>query len=174
MKKSKIFSLILVIVGITCCGVGGVIYFFAPSTAENGESNHNPDTVIVEDDPNYIDRSEEEAAVKKATGNSYYKINTSYRFSTNRKYDSLELTDPFLVQMAPNLYSFSCILRNNSDVNYPGQAIYVKFLDEDGKVIAKLETNFFDIPAHGNTTVSVNSALNILNAYDFEVVPKNT
>ena len=173
MKKSKIFSLILVIVGITCCGVGGVIYFFAPSTAENGKFNRNSDTVVV-DDPNYIDRSEEEAAVKKATGNSYYKINTSYRFSTNRKYDSLELTDPFLVQMAPNLYSFSCILRNNSDVNYPGQAIYVKFLDEDGKVIAKLETNFFDIPAHGNTTVSVNSALNILNAYDFEVVPKNT
>lgn len=172
MKKTKIFSLILVIVGIICCSIGGVIYFLTSSSEEVVHNDSGAETVF--DDPNYIDRSEEEAAIKESTGNSYYKINTSYQFSTNRKYDSLELTDPFLVQMAPNLYSFSCILRNNSDVNYPGQAVYVKFLDEDGKVIAKLETNFFDIPAHGNTTVSVNSAFNILNAYDFEVVPKNT
>ena len=105
MKKTKIFSLILVIVGIICCSIGGVIYFLTSSSEEVVHNDSGAETVF--DDPNYIDRSEEEAAIKESTGNSYYKINTSYQFSTNRKYDSLELTDPFLVQMAPNLYSFS-------------------------------------------------------------------
>lgn len=168
MKKK--IGIILIVIAILLCGVGGVLLF----TANDNDSGKEKDTVSKEEDPNYIDRSEFQNQVRKNTGNSYYTVSTSRQLATNRTYDTLELTDPWLVRMSQNLYSFSCILHNNTDKEYPGQAVIVRFVDEDGKVLEEVETKFFSIPVNGTATLFADTNVNVLDAYDFEIVPKSS
>ena len=52
MKKK--IGIILIVIAILLCGVGGVLLF----TANDNDSGKEKDTVSKEEDPNYIDRSE--------------------------------------------------------------------------------------------------------------------
>lgn len=168
MKKK--ICIILVVVAVILCGVGAVLLF----NVKDKDNGKEKETVSKEDDLNYLDRSDMEKEVRKNTNNPYYTINTSRVFATNRTYDGLDLTDPWLVRISKDLYSFSCILHNNTDKEYPGQAVIVRFVDEDGKVLEEVETKFFSIPVNGTATLFADTNVNVLDAYDFEIVPKNS
>lgn len=169
MKKKIV--IILIVIAIVFCGIGGVLLFITNDKTD-GEGKQK-ETVSQEEDLNYIDRSSYEEQVRKSTGNIYYTVSTSRQLATDRTYDTLELTNPWLVRMDKNYYSFSCVLHNHTDEEYPGQAVIVRFVDEDGKVLDEVETQFFDIPPDGMSNLYADTNVNILDAYDFEIVPKN-
>lgn len=168
MKKKII--IILIVIAIAFCGVGCVLLF----TTNDKSNEKEKETVSKEEDPNYIDRSSYEEQVRKNTGNRYYKVSTSRQLATDRTYDTLELTNPWLVQIDQNYYSFSCVLHNNTDKEYPGQAVIVRFVDEAGKVLDEVETQFFSVPPGGMSNLYADTNVNVLDAYDFEIVPKNS
>lgn len=168
MKKK--IGIILVVVAVILCGVGAVLLF----NVKDKDNGKEKEIVSKEDDLNYLDRSDMEKEVRKNTNNPYYTINTSRALATNRTYDGLELTDPWLVQVDQNFYSFSCVLHNNTDKEYPGQAVIVRFVDKDGKVLDEVETRFFSVPAGGMSNLYADTKVNVLDAYDFEIVPKNS
>ena len=143
MKKK--ICIILVVFAVILCGVGAV-FLFNVKDKDNGKEK---ETVSKEDDLNYLDRSDMEKEVRKNTNNPYYTINTSRVFATNRTYDGLDLTDPWLVRISKDLYSFSCILHNNTDKEY-------------------------SVPAGGMSNLYADTKVNVLDAYDFEIVPKNS
>lgn len=166
----KKISIVLIIIAIILCGVGGVLLFTTAAKA-NGKVSK---TVSKKDDLNYIDRSDFEDQVRRNTGNIYYTVSTSRQLATNRTYDTLELTDPWLVRMSQNLYSFSCVLHNNTDKEYPGHSVVVRFVDQEGKVLEEVDTMLFSIPANGMVTLFADTNVNVLDAYDFEIVPKDS
>lgn len=168
MKKK--ICIILVVVAVILCGVGAVLLF----NVKDKDNGKEKETVSKEDDLNYLDRSDMEKEVRKNTNNPYYTINTSRVFATNRTYDGLDLTDPWLVRISKDLYSFSCILHNNTDKEYLGQAVIVRFVDKDGEVLDEVETRFFSVPAGGMSNLYADTKVNVLDAYDFEIVPKNS
>lgn len=170
MKKK--IGIVLIVIAILLCGAGSVLLF----TVDNKDTGKEKEkeTVSTEEDSNYIDRSDFQNQVRKNTGNSYYTVSTSRKLSLNRTYDTLELTDPWLVRMSQNLYSFSCVLHNNTDKEYPGQEVIVRFVDMNGKVLGEVVTQFLSVPAGGMSNLYADTKVNVLDAYDFEIVPKNS
>ncbi len=163
MKKK--ISIILVVVLCLFCIIASILLIVNNDSMKKATPE--------EEDLNYIDRSSYEEEVRKSTGNPYYTVSTSRQLATNRTYDGLELKDPWLVRISQNLYSFTCILHNNTESEYPAQAVVVRFVDKEGKIIDEEDSQIFSIPVGEMRTVSVTTNLNILSAYDFKIVPKN-
>lgn len=165
MKKIGITLLLIAVLLLS----SGVIYSIMNSDNNKKTIDVNPQNENLEFDENYINRSEEEKQIQAVTGNYYYKINTSLKLAEDRDVDSLKLTNSRVVRLEKDVYSFSCNLVNSSSTEYPASEFTILLFTKDGKTLAKLITNVYDIVPGQTASISITTKQNILDAYDFQI-----